>query len=236
MAQVRIGGETYEKFVPGTTDVGDDEKNDAKRFIEGGDSRVICRRIPTSTDGVFLPWGNVALSSNGTTGSAGDYFRMMVAEVTDSANAAVFLTQLSDPVFGQGTSGTAPSGTTSQTLVSGTTLPVAKNALAGRIVSIEYIPAVPAGNTVKAWFTGTIASNAQITTTSIPLVLRETFGAGGTITNWIIHGVRAMRLLPMSKPVDIYEVRRAYSSETGGFMGWGSSGVDAEFYGTFKGA
>jgi hypothetical protein len=213
------------------------------KTVSAGSTRVIVKRTPTTTAGTFLNTGNVNLSPNGTVGSAGDYLRNIKAEVkaaTNAGKAGIFVTQLSDAVFASGTTGSAIANSTSQTFTIPATAAVAANALADRVITFEYVPAVPAANAAKMWFTTRIVSHAAIaasgTPSSITLVLEDTPDAGAAPTSWTIHGPKAYRALAPDSAAGNYNIPCEFEAEAGGFVAWVGSGVvSAEFFGVFSG-
>lgn len=218
----------------------EDERGFGK-FVAAGGTRVIVKRTPTATAGTFLNTGDVNLVLNGTIGSPGDYLRNIKAEVkaaTNGGKAGIFVTQVADAIFAAGTSGTAITNTTTQTFSIGSVGAAAANSLADRVISFEYVPTTPAGNTLKTWHTTRIVSHAAIptsgTTANLTFVLEDAPDAGAAPTYWVVHGPRAYRALAPDAAPGSYNITCEFESETGGFKAWVGSGVVlAEFFGAF---
>jgi hypothetical protein len=221
-----------------TTLLNGEDPRGVNRTINGGTQHFAIKRIATTTAGTFLGNGNVNVAPNGTVGQQGDYIENVVVEVKAMASggkAGVFLTQLSDPVFAQGLTGSAITNTTSQTFTAGSNLTLTANQLADRVISFQYTPT----GLSPMWFTTRIVSHAAVAASAtLPFTLEDTPDAGSAPTSWIIHGVLARRLLDPAAPATSvpYNITCRYEAETGGFVAWiGNGVVNADIYGVLAG-
>lgn len=232
MAQTRVAGQIIDLVGQAFDDPADDSKIGAKRMINAGNQRIAIRRQRTTTAGTFLPAGRVPLSA--TTGEAGDYVRKARIEVKTTGKAGVWLFQDGDPVFAQGTTGSAITGA-SVTLSGGTASATAAiDTLEGRVASIFYVPTGGAGQ----WVHSRIATHGAISGTSIALTLEDAIPAGAAPTQWIIEGTKARRILAPSTAArdEPYEIEIGESSVFGGWrvsMDIGST--VSEWWGWFSG-
>lgn len=212
----------------------EDERGFGKT-IEAAGTAVAVKRLSTATAGVFANNGNFNLAPNGTVGSAGDYLRSIQVEVKAMATggkAGIFVSELSDEIFAQGTTGSAITATAAQTLTAGAALTAAANTLADRVVSFYY---TPTGGTAQ-WYTTRIVSHAAISTTAIALTLEDTPEAGSVPSSWIIHGPRARRWMEPGRAEGVYTIDCRREAITGGFVAWVGNGiVVGDFYGVFSG-
>lgn len=244
MGQIRVGNEILDKiYIANASDVGGSNADPRGfSYTLAPSTSFRSKRIATSTAGIFGNVGDVNVAPNKTMGAKGDIITKLRAEVktvTNGAKAAIWVTQLSDPIFAmnQGVN-VGPAVTTANntlTLTSNAILPAAANTLADRFVAYLH---KPDASPIAYWCLNRIVSHAAISTTTITLTVEDPVEVGSIITEWWIHGERARRLMePNRAPRDqVYVEDVNLEAETGGFKLWhGSAFASLELTGVFTG-
>lgn len=178
MAQRRVGGETFEVIQSQeiALSAGDDELNNWKRTINAGvqDASV----YPLQTAAGPMPNSSVALGANP---KIGDYLRNINFMIFDATKADVYLEDGLVPDLFGGTSGTAPSGTDTLSLVASVAPAASINSVANLVIWFTFIPN---GAVVPVKWMKSIKSHAASSGTTFSPVLYETIPAGAAITGW----------------------------------------------------
>lgn len=167
----------------------------------------------------------------GASGAAGDYLKKITFVVTSATNAAAFICQDGQVLATNGSTGTAPSGTTTIAVTATAAVTLLQNQLAGRVIMITYTPTGASG-TVK--LRRRIVSHAAFASaTALSFTVTHAVPAGSAISTWQVEGVNTYELIPYNMPVGLYQIDLGEVSTNGAWRIAVDSGVSAHAVGKF---
>lgn len=172
---------------------GEDQATDTLRVISGAATMISV--IPLTDTLGFKPNSDVVM---GTIGAAGDIVTSVIVNVQDNTKCAVYVRDGDAPDPITGTTGTAPTASSTLVLTSTASSNVTANQYAGRVLSITYIPT---GGTA-AKFKRLITAHAAVTisTAWTSITVDEAVPAGATITQWAIEHQSSVQLVGPAQP------------------------------------
>lgn len=226
---VRISGVTTTTPLPVTLNgllAGEDQTNN---WLKTADGATQGYHINPAGSGSA---GDVANETVlGASGAAGDYLKSMTFVVRSASAASVFVLQDGQVLGSSGSSGTAPSGTTTISVVATAAITLTQNQFSGRVIMITYTP-TGASSSVKVRRRIT-AHAAYTSATSLSFTVTHAVPAGGAISAWQIEGAASYELLPYNMPVGVYQFNLGEVSTYGAWRIAVDSGVSAHVVGKF---
>lgn len=167
----------------------------------------------------------------GASGAAGDYLKSLIFSVRSATTAAAFILQDGQVLGTTGSSGTAPSGTTTLSVTATSAVTVPQNYWSGRIISFSYQPTGAA--TTHKIYRRITAHAAFSSATALSFTVTHAVPAGGVISSWQVEGVNSYEILPYNTPVGVYKFDLGEVSTSGAWRIAIDSGVSCHAVGKF---
>lgn len=206
---------------------GEDQTNDWVKTADGATQGYHLLPMPTATGGLMPNETSI-----GAAAAAGDYLKSITLFVSNTTNAACYLSQDGQTAVTSGSTGSTASASTSVSVTATSAFTATANQYAGRILKLQY---TPTGSASQLTIRRRIVSHAAFSAvTALTFVVTHAIPAGGTIGSWQVEGDASFELTRYNNPVGIVQIELGQVSTYGGWRIAVDSGVDAHVIGRFS--
>lgn len=206
---------------------GEDQTNDWIKTADGATQGYHLLPMPTASGGLMPNETSI-----GSAAAAGDYLKTVTLFVSNTTNAACYLSQDGQTAVVSGSTGSTATASTSVSVTSTSAFTATANQYAGRILKLQY---TPTGSASQLTIRRRIVSHAAFSAvTALTFVVTHAIPAGGAIGSWQVEGDASFELTRYNNPVGIVQIELGQVSTYGGWRIAVDSGVDAHVVGRFS--